>query len=166
MKSFTVRLRGAEFKLMRLKTQIAIHERTNQRDGTVYVLEYQDATPLCPHCGAKMALVNGTWENCRCTCWWKGSNDANYYAQVVVADSPQDEFAFRNAIEDARERANAEHAERLMTSRIAYAAADAAVKFQIIHDLRYLWGKRQKKARARVREIIALGGDFDDAMKA
>jgi hypothetical protein len=147
-------------------SDIKIHERTNQRDGTVFLLQYSGETPLCPHCGARMSKCGSVWENSTCACWWKGQNEANYYAQVVIADSPEGEFNFRTTVDEARVKDKAEREEREMKARLDYAVADREGKFKIIHALRYLWGKSSKKARARVREVIDGGGDFDAAMRA
>ena len=141
-------------------------ERLNHRDGTKFILLVEDGTPTCPHCGNKMVKVEGRWENAMCSCWWKGMQDANYYAQVVVSDTAQDEFNYRAQCAEEAAKVKADSEDTLMKARLAYAASDAAAKFQIIHNLLYLFGKRNKSKRNRVRAVIADGGDFDQARNA
>lgn len=151
--------------------EIPLNERTNQRDGTTLILQTEDGTPLCPHCGKKMVKVQGHWENAMCPCWWKGQQAGDYYAQVVVAANPQDEFDYRTRRADDAAKDAQWREEKLMVASIAYAAATTKeAKFDIIKNLHLdykfgfcLWGKRNKSKRDLLRKIIAAGGDFEKA---
>lgn len=147
-----------------MDAELEIKERTNQRDGSLLSLRFENGVPLCPHCQAPMTKLEITFENSCCPCWWDGMQDATYPLQVVVAASSQDEFNYRTSVQEFNAKSREEKEQKLFRTRLDYAAGDADKKFEIIRDLRYLYGKRCKKHRDRVRKAIASGADFDQAM--
>lgn len=149
-----------------------IIDRLNQFDGTAYVLSCENGVPQCPHCGAPMAQVqvadrgDWRWENATCKCWWVGMQDGVYPLQVAIAATAEEEFAYRTRREEERRANEQRREEELFRARLDYAAGDASARFLIIQNLRYLFGKKCKKDRFRVRSAIQAGADFDQAMNA
>jgi hypothetical protein len=141
-----------------------VMKRINQRDGTEINIIAADGIPLCPHCGQKMDHRGDVYENSNCPCWWKGANDANYYAQVVISDTSESEFAFRSRQADNADASKKEREEKLAEKRLKYAVSDAQGKFWIVHEILYLFGKRNKSKRNRLRSVIEAGADFDQAI--
>jgi hypothetical protein len=148
-----------------------IISRINHRDAVNYMLQAdEDGTPLCPHCGKRMARVVFSdcelFENADCPCWWVGANDCSYPLQTVVCISDEAEAAYVAERKIAAEDRAIQQVEELGRDRLNYAAGSDDQKAQIIFDRRSLVGKKRKAHRAKVRAVIAAGGDFDAAMKA
>jgi hypothetical protein len=113
-------------------------KRTNIRNGASYILAVtDDGNPKCPHCGAKMMLCGDVFENSFCQCWWRGANDINYYAQVVVHATDEAEAALQERrqarfLKLAAEREASK--QRAEAARAALAGKKALTKLHFVAD--------------------------------
>jgi hypothetical protein len=148
--------------------------RINQRFGEALILQTtEDGTPLCPHCGKPMSKMDGLWwENSNCPCWWVGSQDGIYTAQVVVALTEAADKTYnqnRAHLDRDIERVEAERKFLLMVKfRAAKTVEDKlAVVAEVRYDLLGSWMKvRRAKFFTRAKAVIIAGGSFDEAIRA
>lgn len=124
-------------KNMNTPENISLASRTNTRDGVCYVLQFNNGIAACPHCGTPMMLLGDSYENSFCACWWKGANQINYFAQVVVAATAEGEQAYLDRqAEYAREQAEqrAEAARESEQRRAAMSGRRAMTRLQFVAD--------------------------------